>query len=218
LALALFYSFDTTAIPGLFSATQRDTEMSTSHKHKSTNIVEGNPTPSRRKAVDLMTSRDYDAALIALSHLGSDSSVLNLRGVCLLRTGKTQATVNLFRSFMLKSGCTWTRPELPDLYKVNFATALLLNGHPTGCLDLLSEVHDQQLASVIKLRETLRSWVASLSWWQRFNWKFGRMEPNAVPPAMNLPGEYEAEGRSQPVSLNRSVVSPGQGVSNATAV
>lgn len=92
-----------------------------------------------------------------------------------MRLGRIAAAVATYRSFVLKSGCTWTRPELPDLYRVNFATALLLHGHPAGCLSILAEVRDPGDPAVASLRAEVAAWEKSLSWWHRLNWRFGRI-------------------------------------------
>ena len=44
-----------------------------------------------------------------------------------LRIG-LQPVISDFRGFVLQAGCVWMRPELPLVYRANYATALLLSG------------------------------------------------------------------------------------------
>ncbi|GAB5442774.1 MAG: hypothetical protein Fues2KO_31230 [Fuerstiella sp.] len=117
---------------------------------------------------------------------------MNLRGGRQMRLGRIAAAVATYRSFVLKSGCTWTRPELPDMYRVNFATALLLHGHPAGCLSILAEVRDPGDPGVLSLRAEIAAWEKRLSWWHRLNWRFGRIEPAVAPPVLSNPGVLES--------------------------
>ena len=42
--------------------------------------------------------------------------------------------MRLYYGLVLNPGCTWMRPDLPLVYKTNYATALVLGGNPSGCL------------------------------------------------------------------------------------
>lgn len=144
------------------------------------------------KAFSLFRSEDYSAALDAVKHLGAEHSVLNFRGVCLLRQRKAEAAARLFRSVVLKTGCTWSQAGVSDVYKLNLATALLLMGHPMGCLELLAEVNDKTQPQLVTLKAAIQTWEASLTWWQKVNWKFGGVEPVVNPPIVNQPGSLES--------------------------
>lgn len=79
--------------------------------------------------------------------------------------------------------------ELPNSYKLNFAMALLLAGHPSGCQDILAEINDEQHPTVIALR-AIKRWVSDLSFWQRVNWWTGKIEPSICHPTIDfLPGD-----------------------------
>ena len=138
----------------------------------------------------LADAGQLDQALHLLNSVNTVSdSERNARGVCLMRMSRIEDAVRTFRVLVLKPGCTWMKPELPVIYRSNFATALLLAGHPNGCLDMLEDIVEQDHPSVIQLRSTLERWSHGLSWWQWFNWKTG-IEPN-VPVAVDfLPGEF----------------------------
>ena len=83
---------------------------------------------------------------------------------------------------------------MPAVYKTNFATALLLGGHPAGCQEMLSEVGDESHPSVQRLRGAIARWEAGLSFWQKLNWRFGSIEPkNCRVPIDFEPGEFEVE-------------------------
>jgi hypothetical protein len=98
--------------------------------------------------------------------------------------------VRLFRTLVLAPGCTWPRPNLPNVYKTNFATALLLAGHPSGCVEILAEVRDERDAQVQRLRAAIRKWESELSFFQRLNWWVARVEPSGRPVPLEFePGE-----------------------------
>lgn len=137
----------------------------------------------------LILTQQYETALERLQNVGSSPAVQNLRGICFMRLGQFDAAVRLYRSFVLKHDCTWTRPDLPDVDRINFATALLLDGHPAGCLSILAEVRNHTAPGIQKIHESLERWMTTLNWWQRLNWRLGRVEPNAAPPSMKDPGE-----------------------------
>ena len=136
----------------------------------------------------------------ATGQAGSTSSALralsnqNIRGVHFLREGNLDEAVNVLRGLVMPPGCTWTRPDAPNLYKRNFATALLLAGHPSGCLELLAEMRDEQHPRVQQLRAAIKRWEKTLSFFQWLNWRTGWIEPANHPVTIDfIPGELEGE-------------------------
>src|SRR5262249_44239431 len=100
----------------------------------------------------------------------------NALGVCQLRLGNAKSAVDVFRGLVLAGGLTLRR-AVPDVFKTNYATALLLSGNVSGGVRLLDEVGDEQSPAVRRLREAVRRWAESLTFWQRVNWWMGG-EPN----------------------------------------
>jgi hypothetical protein len=113
----------------------------------------------------------------------------NARGVCLLRLHRIDDAVRTFRAFVLATGGTWCKPDLPIIYRTNFATALLLAGHPRGCLDILGDINQEQHPSMVRLQDALKVWQRGLSWWQWINWKTG-IDPNSPVQLDFFPGEF----------------------------
>ncbi len=139
-----------------------------------------------------VSAGNYQKALDLLRNAGRDPQLRNAVGVCNLRLGRIDEAIRVYRELVLKAGCTWMRPELPIEYKTNFATALLLGGHPTGALELLSELSAESNPTVQRLRAAMRRWEVSLSFWQRLNWWLGKIEPrNCHIPIDFPPGEFE---------------------------
>lgn len=120
---------------------------------------------------------------------GNSPPLINARGVCLLRLGRYEDALRLFRGLVLPAGCTWMKMELPVIYRTNFCLSLFLAGHPAGCANCLVEVSERSHPSVIRMNELLEHWEKSLPWWPRLQWKLG-VEPQ-VPLKVDFPpGEF----------------------------
>jgi tetratricopeptide (TPR) repeat protein len=144
------------------------------------------------RALRQMTAGEYEKALDLLLAAGKNPRILNARGVCLLRLGRFESAVRALRELVLNPGSTWMRSDLLTVYKTNYATALLLGGHPSGCLDVLREINDESNPTVQRLRAAIERWAASLPFWRRLNWRLGRIEPNNCNvPIEFAPGELE---------------------------
>lgn len=140
----------------------------------------------------LVAGRQYDKAVDLLKSAGGDVRLVNARGVCLLRLGRFNEAVRLFRDLVLSPGCVWLRPDVPPQYVTNYATALLLGGHPAGCVEILAMMNDQQNSTVARLRDAVKQWERQLTLWQRLNWRFGHIEPENRPVAIDFEaGEFE---------------------------
>lgn len=143
-----------------------------------------------RDVVALADSGMAERALAVLSRgrLGSEAA-RNAKGVCLLRLGRVDEALRLFRSLVLRSDCTWMKPELPVVYRTNLCTALLLSGHPVGASDLLAGMEEQEHPAVLRLRRSIQNWERSLSFWHRMQWKLG-LEPGSPVPIDFSPGDF----------------------------
>lgn len=147
---------------------------------------------SYQKALRLIAEEHYQKAVDLLNSSGQSPPVLNAKGVCLLRLGSIQSALQVYRSYILQPGGAWARTDMPISHVLNFATALLLSGRPAGCLDILAHVSDPEHPGVRRLRDAISRWERQLSLWQRFNWRFGRIEPAGTQVRLDgLPGEIE---------------------------
>ncbi len=137
---------------------------------------------------------NYQKALDLLRSAGREPRTQNAVGVCLMRLGHTEEAVRVFRDLVLGPGGFGVKPEIPLIPRVNFATSLLLAGQPAGCLDALAGIGEDTHPSVKRLRAVIKEWERSLSFWQRLNWRFGRIEPRNAPVTFESPpGEFEVE-------------------------
>lgn len=141
----------------------------------------------------LMDGNQLDAALKLAREGGGTAWLKNARGVCLMRMGKHQEALDLYRGLVLQSGTIWMRPESPTACKVNFATALLLAGHPAGCDGVLAEINREDHPAVIRLRLALKQWKSELSVWQRLLLAIGQ-EPSHPATLPFAPGELDLDG------------------------
>lgn len=147
--------------------------------------------PTIQRAMHLAERGDCQAALQLLRSHGQDRETLNAIGVCLMRLGQVQEAIKLYRTMVLMPGCTWMRPELPTRYKINFATALLLGGHPAGCLDMLEELKDDPSPMIERLHEAIQQWESTLGLWRWIDWRLCRVEPPQAQIAIDFPpGEF----------------------------
>lgn len=97
----------------------------------------------------------------------------NAIGVCRLRLGDGPAAVDTLRGLVIGSGGLCLRPDVPTVFKSNFAAALALTGNVDGCLSILSEIRAEDHPAVQKLRAALRHWQAGLTFWERLRWRLG---------------------------------------------
>ena len=145
-----------------------------------------------------MAEGDYEKALNLLLAAGKSPPIINARGVCLLRLGRPEAAIRAFRDLVLNPGSTWTRPDVPTHYKTNYATALLMGGHPSGCLDVLREINNEAHPAVERLRAAVKRWESSLPLLRRLNWRLGRLEPSNCKVSIDFtPGDLEEQPSSQ---------------------
>lgn len=176
--------------------------MKKNHDH--THNLSAESSAAVNKAARLAESGEVDKAFKLLAVLNNPTDeVYNARGVCLMRLGKTDEAVRVFRSFVLQSGCVWVKSNLPVIYRTNYAASLLLAGLTGGAVSTLNEINQEDHPSVVRLRGAIREWEKYLSWWQWLNWKTGVVpeepvvltfppgdffDPLAMPPDVNENG------------------------------
>lgn len=145
------------------------------------------PSRALRRAIQMADQGDCLDALRLLRPQGHSLEILNAIGVCLMRLGKVDESVALFRGVVMKPGCTLLRPDVATHYKLNFATALLLSGTPAGCLSVLSEIQEPENPTVQRLQRAIKSWEAELSFWRRWDWRINRIEPAKCHVVIDFP-------------------------------
>jgi hypothetical protein len=158
--------------------------------------------PTVLRAMHFVQAGQYEKALALLDTESSTPQVRNARGVCLLRLGRYQKALQLFRGLALEGSGDKVRSDLPEVYLTNLATALLLTGHPSSCLTLLAEIDHDSLPTVISLRRAIHQWQSTLSFSERLNWWFGRLDPPHCRIVVHfLPGEFDSMERALPREL-----------------
>lgn len=161
----------------------------------------------------LAASQHYQKAIDLLSAAGCDRQLLNAKGVCLLRLGRNDEAVRVFHDLVLNSGCMWMRPGVPTVYKTNYGTALLLSGHLSGCVDILTEIQDEQNATVQQLRAAIKRWESQLTFWQNLNWRLSGIDPANRPVTIDfVPGEFDFGTRNELPRPNTNAASNTSGM------
>ena len=161
--------------------------------------------PAMRQANSLIQKNDYAGAVNLLASAGRDPQVRNALGVCLMRSGRIDQAVEVFRSFVLMPGSVMERPDVSNACKRNFATALLMKGFPSGALTVLAETREPEDIMEMRLRSAIKQWEKSLSWFRRLDWKMNGIEPrNCHVPIDFEPGEFDVQVQLQrPVDPGR---------------
>lgn len=148
--------------------------------------------PSIQRACTLIKKGDYTGAANLLAAAGRDPQTRNALGVCLMRAGRVDAAVDLYRSFVLVPGTLLERTDVSNAYKRNFATALLLKGLPSGALAVLKQTREPQHPVAASLYMAIKQWERSLSWWNRLDWKLNAVEPRSCHVSIDFePGEFD---------------------------
>ncbi|MCB9854987.1 MAG: hypothetical protein H6818_04810 [Phycisphaerales bacterium] len=112
----------------------------------------------------LIEAGEYADALESLRAGKSDSAAMrNARGVVLMRLGRAEEAVSLFRSLTTNDTGLFLKKDAPIIFKTNYATALLLNGNVTGALVVLKEINDETHPGVVRLRTAIARWRKTLS-------------------------------------------------------
>lgn len=110
--------------------------------------------------------------------------VQNAIGVCQMRLGNAQLAVEVLRRLVV-SKTIYLRDDVPDLFKINFATALCLAENYSGGLTALAEINQEEHPAVVRLRACVLAWKRQMSPWQRIRWACGG--PARVPLRIDFP-------------------------------
>jgi hypothetical protein len=99
--------------------------------------------------------------------------VTNGQGVCHLRLGNAKVAIDAFRGLVLAPTGLNLRRDVPPIFIINYAAALLATGNVAGCQSSLAEVRGQQHPSIDRLQGAIARWQQGLSFWQKLNWWMG---------------------------------------------
>ncbi len=172
----------------------KPTESKTEIQSKSplSSELGGAPSDSLLARVVVLVSRKaYEEAANLLRTAPRSPWTSNTLGVCLMRCGRIEEALQIYRVLVLNPGTTVLRSDADDYARLNMATALTLKGTPSGALDLLVELRDKEFAPAARLRETITRWSNSLSFWRRLDWKFNRIDPHHCKVLFDYePGEF----------------------------
>ena len=143
--------------------------------------------PTLTRLQHLLQAGKPGEALALLTQTRGDSPWLtNAAGVCLLRQGKVEQALVIFRGLALAASGFGLREDVPVRFKTNYAAAQLLSGMHAGCVVTLSQTRAEADPSVRRLREGIRRWQQTLSFWQRCRLFMGS---EVSPVVLEQPGE-----------------------------
>lgn len=114
------------------------------------------PMARARAAMDGGRCEDAMEILTRAGQRGREAT--NLRGVCLLRLGRHEEAVKLFRDIVFPGGSFTMSDSVPTNVRVNYITALLLSGNATVGLQLLDQVADRQHPELLRLQQAVGEW------------------------------------------------------------
>lgn len=118
---------------------------------------------------ELLDQNQAERALSMLtSYAGHESPPLrNARGVCLLRLGRHEEAMALFREMYYPNNAFAVPEDAPTEVRVNYISSLLMMGRVLVGASLLYNVPEQGHPGVLHLRAAIRAWKRSLPWWGR---------------------------------------------------
>jgi Flp pilus assembly protein TadD len=118
----------------------------------------------------LESTRVAEALQLLASCNAKDWRVQNARGVCLMRLGRIEEAIRIFRDLTLEAGSIIMKSNLDPQVQLNFATALLLDQNVEGCERVLAEIEansESGLSVTEPLRSALRDRECNLTWKQK---------------------------------------------------
>lgn len=126
------------------------------------------------KVKALLDEHGVEKALDAIARSKLDSPwVINATAVCLLRHGETKRATGLFYRLVAAPGGVSLRSDVPTVFLVNYATALLVNTGVVACQGALNQISNAEHPGVQQLRAAIQKWKKSLSLWQKWQWYTG---------------------------------------------
>ena len=112
-------------------------------------------------------------ALNFIDHLGQKTPLLeNARGVCLMRAGKIKEAATILRDNVFQ-GHICIPSDTPVLYKINFATVMILANHKDAAFSILTRLNKKEHPDITRLKEAVSQWVKTLSFFEKILYKIG---------------------------------------------
>jgi WD40 repeat protein len=102
-----------------------------------------------------------------------DPAAENARGVCLMRLGDADGALRVFSKLVFPATGNRMLAHGPVVYKINFASALLLANRVAECIERLDEMDADQDVAVQRLRSAINQWKRQLTFWQKMQWFCG---------------------------------------------
>ncbi|KAA5539200.1 hypothetical protein FYK55_25095 [Roseiconus nitratireducens] len=141
--------------------------------------------------VNHLRASEYQQAIDVLRTLARTPLRQHTLGVCALRLGRFEEAVTIFSRLCLSPGSVMMRSDVDDVLQINYATAILLSGAPSGAMEILQGLHDPSDGPAVALRLAVANWVSGLPWWRRLDWKLNRIDPpHASVPLPFAPGVF----------------------------
>ena len=123
---------------------------------------------------DMLDRGQFQAALDFLESCGQSSRMVqNAKGVCMMRLGRHEPAVKTFRDLVFPNGSFAISDDTPTVFRSNYATSLMLGGHVATGLEILGHIPDRQHPAVVQLKDAVRNWKRSLSWFARIGLLIG---------------------------------------------
>ncbi|MBN1942938.1 MAG: hypothetical protein JW849_06555 [Phycisphaerae bacterium] len=142
-----------------------------------------------------------ETALGLLNDFRQNSPLLeNAKGVCLLRLGKPDDALKIFRALVFPGGAFAIPGDTPIVYHVNYITTFFLLENVIIGIQLLRDIPQKNHPLVRQLNDSVNRWKRSLSWWRRMLLPIG-LYPNRplrldfAPGAVWIPDEKEKRPR-----------------------
>ncbi len=111
--------------------------------------------------------------------------VTNATAVCQMRLGKQDLALRTLRGLVITNGVI-LRGDAPLIFRINFATALLLQENVSGATATLGEIQQEDHPAVKQLREVIARWKAQMNFCQKFLWAIG------IHPSVPVPTDFPA--------------------------
>jgi hypothetical protein len=102
-------------------------------------------------------------ALDLINRSGQRSaSIQNARGVCMLRTGKYDQAMAIFRDLVFPGGSLSIDPKARTVFQTNYAASLLMAGNVVVGESILSQIQEKKHPAVVRLKLVVKRWKKSL--------------------------------------------------------
>ncbi len=139
----------------------------------STNAI-SDPNTLLIRAREMLDQGQAQAALDVLDSCGQSSRIIqNAKGVCMMRLGRYELAVKVFRDLAFPGGSLTIPDETPTVFRSNYATSLMLMDNVVTGMQILGQIPDRQHPAVVQLKGAVRAWKRSLSWLARIGLAVG---------------------------------------------